>query len=62
LGGELILIDPARPQLQIVSRLPVFQDTHSKRAQILSFPAIVGERLYLRGENELLCVELPTKG
>ena len=58
LGGELILIDPQADKFQIVSRLALFEDGHSNQAQLLSHPALVGTRLYLRGENELICAEL----
>jgi len=58
LGGELVLIDPAAEKFQVVSRLPLFADTRAKRTQLLSYPALVNSRLYLRGENELVCVDL----
>jgi hypothetical protein len=62
LGGELILVDPTQPQFHIVSRLSPFADDSSKRTQLLSYPALVNSRLYLRGEKELICVNLaPTE-
>jgi ABC-type phosphate/phosphonate transport system substrate-binding protein/outer membrane protein assembly factor BamB len=58
LGGELLLIDPSQSSLRVISRLSLFDDSRSKRTQLLSYPALVGSRLYVRGENELLCVSL----
>jgi outer membrane protein assembly factor BamB len=58
LGGELILINTRADEFQIVSRQALFEDGRSKHAQLLSHPAIVGTRLYLRGEDELVCAEL----
>jgi hypothetical protein len=36
----------------------LFTDRASRQAELLSHPALVGTRLYLRGEKELVCVEL----
>jgi ABC-type phosphate/phosphonate transport system substrate-binding protein/outer membrane protein assembly factor BamB len=58
LGGELILIDPKADKFTVLSRLTLFEDDQSKQTQFLSHPALVGTRLYLRGERELVCVEL----
>jgi hypothetical protein len=57
-GGELLLIDAASPSFRIVSRLQLFSDPESRRAELLAHPALVGTRLYLRGEKELVCVDL----
>ena len=57
-GGELLLIDARSPEFRIISRLHLFDDRESRRAELLSHPALVGTRLYLRGEKELVCVEL----
>lgn len=57
-GGELLLVDAAADEFRIVSRLHLFTDRHSREAETLSHPALVGSRLYLRGEKELVCVEL----
>jgi outer membrane protein assembly factor BamB len=62
LGGEILLIDPAQSSLRIVSRLSLFEDSRSKRTQLLSYPALIGARLYVRGENELVCVDIDPKG
>jgi ABC-type phosphate/phosphonate transport system substrate-binding protein/outer membrane protein assembly factor BamB len=58
LGGELILVDALADDFRIVSRLGVFSDGNSRQAQLHSHPALVGNRLYLRGESELVCVDL----
>jgi outer membrane protein assembly factor BamB/ABC-type phosphate/phosphonate transport system substrate-binding protein len=57
-GGELLLLDAKSPVFRLVSRLHLFSDPAARRAEILAHPALVGSRLYLRGENELVCVEL----
>jgi hypothetical protein len=57
-GGELILVDATADKFQIVSRLALFEDPRAQQAHMLSHPALVNTRLYLRGENELVCVEL----
>jgi ABC-type phosphate/phosphonate transport system substrate-binding protein/outer membrane protein assembly factor BamB len=58
LGGELLLIDAAANEFQVVSRFKPFTDPKSSQSQLLGYPALVNTRLYLRGENELVCVEL----
>ena len=62
LSGELLLVDPASDRFQIVSRLSPFDDGRSKGIQLLSYPALVDSRLYLRGENELVCVDISPQG
>ena len=57
-GGELLLIDAASPNFQLIARMHLFTDPASRRAEQLSYPALVGTRLYLRGEKELVCVDL----
>ncbi len=57
-GGELILVDALADDFRIVSRLKLFSDRKSSQAQLHSHPALVNTRLYLRGENELVCVDL----
>jgi outer membrane protein assembly factor BamB len=54
--GELILIDAtARDASAIVSRVRVFDDDD---VQVYSHPALVGTRLYVRGGESIVCVEL----
>jgi outer membrane protein assembly factor BamB/ABC-type phosphate/phosphonate transport system substrate-binding protein len=57
-GGELVLIDATADEFRIVSRLKPFSDPKSNQSKLLSQPALVGRQLYLRGENELVCVDL----
>ena len=57
-GGELLLVDAAGPEFRIISRWHLLDDRQSQRAEPLSHPALVGRRLYLRGEKELVCAEL----
>ncbi len=57
-GGELILIDALADEFRIVSRLKLFTEPQSSQAQLLSQPALVNTRLYLRGDKELVCVDL----
>ncbi|MFN0051623.1 MAG: PQQ-binding-like beta-propeller repeat protein [Planctomycetales bacterium] len=52
--GELLLVDPAADEYHLMSRQPIFTD----ESGLLSHPAIVGSRLYLRGNHELVCVDL----
>lgn len=52
--GELLLIDATADQYRLVSRLTVFADDPG----VLSHPALVGKRLYLRGSDEIVCVDL----
>ena len=54
-SGELLLLDTTAPDFRVVSRLKVF-DTPS--AELYSHPALVGSRLYVRGQDALVCVEL----
>jgi outer membrane protein assembly factor BamB len=56
-SGELLLLDTGAAQYDVVSRLSVF-DTPD--AELYAHPAMVGSRLYLRGEDALVCVELAT--
>ena len=57
-GGELLLVDTKSQKFNIISRLQLFADGESRGATQLSHPALVGTRLYLRGERELIGVEL----
>ena len=58
-GGELLLIDPdAQSGERIVSRLNLFGEDPMDAEDLLTLPALVGDRLYLRGESELVCVRL----
>ena len=52
--GELLLVDAEADKFTIVSRLRVFPND----SEVLSHPAIVGSRLYLRDMTRIVCVDL----
>lgn len=52
--GELLLIDPRHPQ-PIRSRTRIFEDS----VEIYSHPTLLGNRLFIRGDNALKCLQLP---
>ena len=54
-SGELLLLDATAEQFEVISRLGIFD---TPNAELYSHPAMVGSRLYFRGENALVCVEL----
>jgi outer membrane protein assembly factor BamB len=57
-GGEFVLvaIDGAEPR--IVSRLALAENAADRAAELLTFPALVGTRLFVRLEREIVCVDL----
>jgi outer membrane protein assembly factor BamB len=57
-GGELVLVDTAADDFCVVSRVHLFGEGPERDAEIYAHPAIVGTKLYVRGEHELMCVEL----
>lgn len=58
-GGELLVIDAEPTQeMRILSRSNLFQFTPNQAEDLLTQPALVGDRLYLRNEEELVCVRL----
>ncbi len=56
-GGTMVLLDTTRERFRVVSRLEVFQ---GYTAEYYSHPALVGDRLYLRGPTSLVCLSLET--
>lgn len=54
-SGELLLLDARAKEFSVISRLGIF---NTPNAELYSHPAMVGSRLYFRGENALVCVEL----
>jgi outer membrane protein assembly factor BamB len=54
LGGELVLLRTTAGSAEVLSRLPVFADD----VEVYSHPALVGERLYLRGGSQVVCLDL----
>jgi len=55
-GGRLLLVDGKSNQFKVISRLDLFDKPSNDN--IFSHCALVGNRLYLRGESELICVDL----
>jgi len=54
LGGELLLLDAQSETVAIQSRLRVFED----EVEVYSHPALVGSRLFMRGGQRIVCVDL----
>ncbi|MFO0877831.1 MAG: PQQ-binding-like beta-propeller repeat protein [Gemmataceae bacterium] len=52
--GELMLFDAQADEFRLLGKLPVFADENGMYAHA----ALVGRRLYLRGERELVCLDL----
>ena len=53
-GGELILLDATADVSAIISRVRVFEDD----VEVYSHPALVGTRLYIRGGDSVVCIDL----
>ena len=53
-NAELILLDASASEMKILGR----QKTLAGESGLLSHPALVGSRLYLRGSGEIVCVNL----
>lgn len=54
LGGELWLLDARAPACRVLSRVRIFKDD----VEVYSHPALVGARLYLRGGERVVCLDL----
>jgi outer membrane protein assembly factor BamB len=54
-GGELVLVAADSDRFRVVSRLRPFEQSNP---DFYSHPALVGKRLYMRGEHALMCLEL----
>ena len=52
--GELLLIDAAADHFRLLGRAQIFADDPG----VYSHPAIVGHKLYLRGSEEIVCLDL----
>ena len=52
--GELLLVDAAADTYRLISRLSAFDDDPG----VYSHPALIGKRLYLRGSDEIICLDL----
>lgn len=57
-GGELVLVDVQGEKPRILSRLSFAPDKDSAAAELLTFPALVGTRLFVRFEQEIVCIDL----
>ena len=55
--GEVILIDALAEKYEPISRVSVF----GKRSEVLSHPALAGNRLYIRSGSLLCCIQLCAK-
>jgi outer membrane protein assembly factor BamB len=55
--GELLLIDARADRYQLISRAAVFEDDPG----VYSHSALVGKRLFLRGSEEIVCLDLEVK-
>jgi outer membrane protein assembly factor BamB len=54
-GGQLVLADANGDRFQMLSKLKVFGDA---REEFYSHPALVGNRLYIRGTRSIVCLDL----
>lgn len=54
LGGELWLLDARASECRTLSRVRVFEED----VEVYSHPALVGSRLYLRGGERVVCLDL----
>jgi len=57
-GGELLLIDAKADSFKLIDRKFLFDDEATREAELYSHPAIVGTKLYVRGENALAAFDL----
>lgn len=54
LSGELFLLSADCEKFEILSRLKIFED----ETEVYSHPALVNNRLYIRGSSSVCCVDL----
>jgi len=54
--GELWLIDALAPSYKVLGKLTVLED----ETGLYAHPAVVGNRLYLRGNDAVYCFSLPS--
>lgn len=54
MAGELILIDAAANEFRILGEARLFEDQRG----VYSHPALVGSRLYVRGMDAIVCIDL----
>ncbi|HYO23705.1 MAG TPA: PQQ-binding-like beta-propeller repeat protein [Lacipirellulaceae bacterium] len=57
-GGEMLLVDAMGEAPRIVSRWAPAAGSDEREAELLSSPALVGTRLFVRLDAEVVCVDL----
>ncbi len=57
-GGELLLVDALADRFRVVDREFLFDDDATREAELYSHPAIVGQKLFVRGEAALASFDL----
>ena len=58
-NGRLMLFDITGGGCRLASACDAFTDTEGERCNpVYSHPALVGTRLFIRGEHEIACLEL----
>lgn len=53
-NGELLLLDARADRFQMISRLRIFDN----ETGVYAHPALVGDRLYVRGSDQIVCLKL----
>ncbi|MFZ2639814.1 MAG: PhnD/SsuA/transferrin family substrate-binding protein [Verrucomicrobiia bacterium] len=56
--GELLLLAAESQACRVISRLQVFQGKKNRSPEVWAHPALVGNRLYLRSPEEIVCLRL----
>ncbi|MBI5821004.1 MAG: PhnD/SsuA/transferrin family substrate-binding protein [Verrucomicrobia bacterium] len=56
--GELLLLAAEPQACRVISRLQVFQGQKRRSPDVWAHPALVGNRLYLRSPEEIVCLRL----
>lgn len=57
-GGEILLVDATSDNFEVIDRKYLFDDEATREAELYSHPALVGSKLYVRGENALAAFAL----
>ncbi|MEM9659873.1 MAG: PQQ-binding-like beta-propeller repeat protein, partial [Planctomycetota bacterium] len=57
-GGELLLLDATADRPAIIARAHVAAKKQDRAAELYTFPALVGNQLYVRCESEVIRVDL----
>lgn len=59
-GGQIILIDSSGAEPSVIGTAAITDDGASSAAELLTFPALVGSKLFIRSETNVMCIELGT--